>query len=88
MPARNVTSTSTNGITRGNGVASATTTVTAVHSSTLASISLNLWFSGLGRSIRLVHSAPIDTTMALGRSMNCMASSVMPMTPVAERRPR
>jgi hypothetical protein len=59
-----------------------------VHSSTLASISLNLWFSGLGRSIRLVHSAPTDTTMALGRSMNCMAISVVPITPVAERRPR
>ncbi|MNV70618.1 hypothetical protein D3C71_1635960 [compost metagenome] len=69
-------------------MASATTAVTAVHSSTLASISLNLWFSGLGRSIRLVQSAPIDTTMALGRSMTCMASSVAPMTPVAERRPR
>ena len=36
-------------------LASATKAVMAVHSSTLASISLNLWFSGLGRSIRLVH---------------------------------
>ncbi len=42
MPARKVTSTSTTGSTRGNGVTSATISVTAVHSSTLASISLNL----------------------------------------------
>ncbi len=88
MPAMNVTNTSTNGMTRGNGVASATTSVTAPHSSTLASISLNLWLTGLGRSIRLVHSAPIDTTIAVGRSANCSAISVAPITPVAERRPR
>ncbi len=88
MPAMKVTSTSTSGITRGNGVAMATSKVTAVHSSTLASISLNLWLNGLGRSIRLVHSAPIETTMAVGRSANCRAISVAPITPVAERRPR
>ncbi|GGC59315.1 hypothetical protein GCM10011396_02800 [Undibacterium terreum] len=45
-----------------------TISVTAVHSNTLDSISLNLCLRGLGMSIRLVHKAPIQTVIAVGKS--------------------
>ncbi len=86
-PARKLTTTITAGRTA-YGVATATIKVTSVVSSTHASSSLNLCRSGLGRSIWLVHSAPIDTTIAPCRSIASRASSVRPITPVAVRTPR
>ena len=62
--------------------------VTKLHSSTDALISLNLWRSGLGMSISAVHSAPIHTVIAVCRSVNCSEIRVTPTRPAAKRSPR
>ena len=76
MLARKVTSTMTVRSSHGTGEHRLTSSATTEHSSTPASISLNLWRSGLGMSIRLVHSAPIATAIAVGRSLMASAGRV------------
>ena len=88
MLARKLTSTSTVSSSQCTGPHRLINKVTALHSSTEASISLNLWRSGLGMSIRVVHRAPMHTVMAVSLSLISRVSKVRPTRPMATRKPR
>lgn len=88
MQAAKLTSTSIVISSQRTGAQRLISSVTALHSSTDASISLNLWRKGLGRSSSAVHSAPMQMVMAIGSVVNCSAMAVMPTRPVPKRSPR
>ncbi len=88
MQARKLTATSMTISSQCTGALRLINSVTALHSSTEALISLNLWRRGLGMSISAVQSAPTHTVMAVARSANCSVIRVTPTRPAAKRRPR